>query len=92
MATFGVAMIAGTIEGIFGNGFGLRFGLAVQEVLAKVPEGVLELLGVLGGAYFIAKSGERAVTAHSTAKYDPPARAEVDDPDATFPSPQFGKE
>lgn len=81
LATFGVALIAGAVEGVFGNGFGLRFGLAVMEVMGEVPDGVLELLGLLGGAYFLGKSGERGAATYATAKYDPPARATPDNPE-----------
>lgn len=78
-ASFGVAILSGVID-LFVPGAGLRFGGAVMAVMGRVPDGVLDLLGVVFGAYAIAKSTERATSTYATAKYDPPARP-VDDPD-----------
>ena len=75
-STFGVAVIAGTIEAIW-PGHGARFGAAVAGALAQVPEAVWDLLSVLGLGYIGGKTVERATTVHATAKYDKPARVSV---------------
>jgi len=70
MACFGVAFLAGAIE-LVKPGLGIRFGNAVTQVMRNVPDGYLQLFGLMFSTYALGKSGERIVKAHSSAKNDP---------------------
>lgn len=83
------AVVSGVLE-VFLPGRGVAFTIGVAGWFKAIPDAYYELAlaGLLG--YAAARTIEKTVATHSTAKYNPPARAEVDDPD--LPQPEFGKE
>lgn len=56
---FGIAIITGLLEGF---GFsGLKFGIAVMEIMSKVPDNLFSLFELMFFVYGIGRSGEKMV-------------------------------
>ncbi|RPF70435.1 hypothetical protein [Aurantiacibacter spongiae] len=87
------AAVAGALEALF-PGSGIAFTNGVAGWFRAIPGDFynLALAALLG--YAGARTVEKAVATHATAKYDQPTRSNVDDPDAprTMPHPTYGKD
>lgn len=70
------AVISGVLE-IFWPGAGIAFTAGVAGWFRAVPDSFYTLLGALAGLYTLTRSAEKIKAVDSTAKFDPPARVEV---------------
>lgn len=75
------AAISGGLEA-FRPGFGVAFTNGVAGWFKAIPEAFYDLTMVALLGYAGARTVEKATATYATAKYNPPARSEVDNPDA----------
>ncbi|MAY20328.1 MAG: hypothetical protein CL955_06890 [Erythrobacteraceae bacterium] len=83
------AVASGVLEAVV-PGLGVRFTEGVAGWFKAIPQPFYNLATVFGLGYVGARTLEKAVATHSTAKYNPPARSDVDGDARPMPEPEFG--